>query len=73
MLITIMIFKLLNEDCSSIVEQIDAAIVERCQNPGPVLVEREPLHSLTLRFELSHQHIFTLVSFNQEFTIFFHV
>ena len=51
-----MVFKLVEQALRSVVEQVDAAVVKRCQNPGSVLVEGQAFDALALSFKLSLHH-----------------
>ena len=46
------------EEClRPIIEQMDAAVVERCQDPGAILVEGQALDTLALRLKLCFHHL----------------
>ena len=52
-----MVFVLVEEGLRAIIKQVDAAVMERGQHPGPVLVEGQALHALALRLKLSFHHL----------------
>ena len=60
-MLTMVVFELIEEALGAVVEEVDAPIVERGQNPRPVLVEGQALHALALRLELSLHHLAALV------------
>ena len=53
-----MVLILVQEALGSIVEQVDAAVVQRGQYPWTILVEGEALHSFAFGLELSLHHLF---------------
>ena len=52
----IVVFKLIEQTLRSVVEQVDASIVERRKDPRTILVERQALYSLALGFKLGLHH-----------------
>ena len=51
-----MLLELVQQCLRSVVEEVDGSIVQRGEDPGPELVERESLHALGLRLEFL-QHL----------------
>ena len=56
-LLTMMIFVLVEEGLRAIVEQMDAAMMERGQHPWPVFMEGQALDALALRLKLGFHHL----------------
>jgi hypothetical protein len=57
----IVVFELIYKRLSSIIKQIDGAIVKRCKYPRPVLVERKALHPLGFGFKFgNHLSLFNV-------------
>lgn len=53
---TVMVFILVKQALRPIVEQVNATVMQRRQDPGPVLVERQALDTLAFRVKLSLHH-----------------
>ena len=58
--LTAVVFVLVEEALRPVVEEVDTAVVERCQDPWPVFMERQALHALAFRLELCLHHSFLL-------------
>ena len=46
-----MVFELIQQNLSTIVKHVDAAVVQRCKNPRTVLVERKTFDTFALGLE----------------------
>ena len=53
---TIVVLVLVEEALSPVVEQVDAAVVEGCENPRAILMEGQALDTLALSLELRLHH-----------------
>ena len=58
-----MVFEFFEEGLRAIIKQVDAAVVQRGQYPGPVLVEGQALHALALRLKLRFHHLAATILF----------
>lgn len=56
-----MVFIFVKETLCTIVEQMNAAVVEGCEDPGSVLMEGQAFHTLALRLELSLHHLLSFL------------
>ena len=52
-----MVLVFVKEGLRPIIKQVDAAVVERCQDPGAILVEGQALDTLALRLKLCFHHL----------------
>ena len=52
-----MVFVLVEEGLRAIVEQVDAAMMERGKHPRPVFMEGQALDALALRLKLRFHHL----------------
>ena len=56
-MVTIVVFEFFEQHLRSVVEKVDAAVVERGQDPWAVLVKGQPFNTFALGLKLCLHHL----------------